>query len=102
MFSTLEGLLAWVISGGGAGVLAYVFIDHMPVEIPNSKLKRLVAFVVTAALAILAYAGTVAAGYAPECVTAVCWAEEIVQVLCLAFGLGQGIHGVRDLPASKE
>ena len=102
MFDSLKGLITWVISGGGAGAIAYVIIDRLPWEIPDPRWKRLVAYAITAALAVLAYCLAVSCDYRPLCATWVCWLEEIVQVLALAFSVSQGIHGARDLARKEE
>ena len=97
MFESLESILAWVVSGGGAGVLAYVFMDHLPLDLWTHKQKRALSFVVAGVVGVLAYGATVSLQYAPMCPDWRCWVEQVVQVIALAIPVSQSIHGARDL-----
>lgn len=90
----LREVLAWVISGGGAAVLGYWLMEHIPALAElQSEWKRYVAYVLTAGIAIGAYMVEYIFGYvqppAPEWRA---WVEVLFQVASVAVGLGQIIH----------
>ncbi len=92
----LQTVLAWVISGGGAGILAYLALEEFG-EFLEPKVKRYLAIAFTAVLGGGAYALAVWAGYVPTPVDAQGWIEALSPVLFAAFGLSQIIHGERNL-----
>jgi hypothetical protein len=54
----LNQLATWVISGGGAGILAFYLLERWPwFGTLQSEIKRWVAWVVTGVIADLAYLG---------------------------------------------
>lgn len=96
----LKELLRWVVSSGGAGVIAYYILARVkwPADV-GSEAKRYVSIAVTFALADVCWLLMVLAGYDAMPLNALGWVEQLVLVGTTAFGLSQVIHGARDLRA---
>ena len=92
----LKTVLTWIVSGGGAGVIAYLLLDELGAYVAP-RTKRYIAIALTAGLGTLGYAAAVWLGYVPTPVDAQAWIEALSPVLFAAFGLSQIIHGERDL-----
>ena len=92
---------AWVIGGGGAGILAYALLETMPFQGDlTPKGKRFLAGVLCCVIGILVYLFTVYMGWEPTCGgDARCWIEGCANTALVAFATSQAIHGTRDLPA---
>jgi len=89
----LTDFLGWILSGGGAGVLAYFLMDRIPaLALLASESKRYVAFGLSALFAMLAFAGLVGLGVQPLPVSAVEWVNKLFLVATSAFALSQIIH----------
>ena len=98
----LKELLSWVVSGGGAALVAYFLIEKLPVLAAlNPEPKRYVAFVLSAALAIGAWFGMAGMLYEPWPMTTYAWIEKLVFIGTSAFTLSQIIHAKRKLAAKK-
>jgi len=97
MFESLETILAWIISGGGAGILAYAGMDCLPLDAWTKPQKRALSFIMAGVIGVLAYLATVSMQYAPVCPDWRCWIEQVVQVIAVAIPVSQAIHGARDL-----
>jgi ABC-type dipeptide/oligopeptide/nickel transport system permease subunit len=98
----LKELLAWVISGGGAGVFAYFLIERIAaLKALAPEPKRYVAIALSGVLAVGAWFIAAAMGYAAWPVGANAWIEQLFSVATYAFALSQIIHGAAKLPASE-
>ena len=99
----LKELLRWVVSGGGAGVLAYYIIARVrwPADFP-SETKRYITFAGAFLLADLCWLAMVFSGYDVLPVNALGWVEQLFLVGTTSIGLSQIIHGAVDLRASDK
>lgn len=100
---TLPSLLdaiVWVLSGGGAGALAYWLIERSGavVDIPP-RLKRPLAFAFTGLIAVGAYVGAVLMGYDQVPPDVFAWIEVLYSVVAAAILTSQLLH-VRQLPSA--
>ena len=94
----LSELLAWLVSGGGAGVIAYWLLGVIPAfEELAAEAKRYVAFALTAALAVGAWYVTILLQCTPQPETAKAWIEAVFSVIAVALGVNQIIHAKRVL-----
>ena len=94
----IQELLAWLVSGGGAGIIAYWRIGVIPaLEGLVSEAKRYVAFALTAALAVGAWYVTIVLQYTPQPETTKAWIEAVFSVIAVALGINQIIHARRVL-----
>lgn len=99
----LSELLAWVISGGGAAVVAYFLIERVPaLKALLPEPKRYVAIALSAVLAIGAWFCAAAMGYADWPVGVNAWIEQLFFIGSSAFTLSQIIHGAKKLPGSDD
>ena len=99
----LKELLAWVVSGGGAAIIAYYAIERIPflmALLPEQK--RLVAIALPASLAIGAWFAMAAMLYEPWPVGVYAWIEKLFLIGTSAFTLSQIIHGRAKLPSSED
>jgi len=95
----LSAFLPWVTTVG-AGLLAYWLLDEVPALTRlGPKAKRRLAYILSAAVAILAYLAMMGMHYVPVPADARAWIEVLFVVGTGAFGLSQIIHGERELPA---
>lgn len=91
---SLQEFLVWIISGGGAGVVAYWIMEMIAKNVSiGSELKRYLSLVVAGLLAAGAYMASVFIGYEPKPEDVMAWIEAIFAVIALALGLSQIIHG---------
>ncbi len=98
----LKDFLAWLVTGGGAGVIAYVLVDQVAwLQELAPRTKRLAAIVLSAVLAILGYLVMMAMGYEAWPLTVYQWIERLFFYATSAFTLSQIIHGQRDLPGVR-
>jgi len=98
----LKLVLAWIVSGGGAGILAYLIIDWIRgLKSLAPKPKRIVAFALSAVIAAGTWTAGAFVGYQEMPLTALAWVEKLFLVGTSAFGLSQLIH-IRDLPAVRR
>ena len=94
----LQELLAWLVSGGGAGIIAYWLIGVIPaLEGLVSEAKRYVAFALTGVLAVGAWYVTILLQYTPQPETTKAWIEAVFSVIAVALGVNQIIHARRVL-----
>lgn len=97
----LNELLAWVISGGGAGVLAYWLAAHWDwLQEQSAEVKRYVTLAGASLLGMLAYGASVAMLYVAAPVDARGWIEALFSVAALAVIGSQALHGRRELRAN--
>jgi TRAP-type C4-dicarboxylate transport system permease small subunit len=94
----LKEFFVWLVSGGGAGLVAYWLIGVIPwLEDMAPEPKRYVALALTGLLAAGAFAVTVVLGYQSVPGTWLAWVEQIFSVIAVAIGLSQAIHARRVL-----
>ena len=92
--STLAQVLAWLVSGPGAGVLAFWALGKWAWFLEQSaEHKRYLSLGLTALLAMAAFSGSVGLGYTTSPGTAQAWVEALFAVSFLACGFSQAIHG---------
>ena len=89
--------LVWVTTIGAA-LITYELIEHVAqLAALESRLKRIVAYAMSAGFAIAAWLAQVGMLYVPAPVGARAWVEAVFAVGTAAFGLATLIH-TRDLP----
>lgn len=90
------GLLNWIISGGGAGALAYVVMNELDLEDWTAERKRYLAFAISAVFGVVASAFlSLLFGNGPMTIQG--WVIQLLAAAYTATGVGQFIHGRRDL-----
>lgn len=102
MFENLEGILTWVLGGGGAGWLAYWLIEQLNTGKWDPFWKRVFSLTVTGLFGVLAYGVAVMFGYRPGCSDWQSWVEQIVAVIALAITTSQTIHGALKLERRSD
>ena len=99
----LKDLLAWVVSGGGAAIVAYYAIEKVPFLVGLlPEQKRLVAIVLSASLAIGAWFAMAAMLYEPWPAGVYAWIEKLFLIGTSAFTLSQIIHGRAKLASNED
>ena len=94
---SLGEALAWVLSGGGAGVIAYFIVGKTSLNELGADYKRYASIAVTAALAIVAWGAGMGMNYLNVPVDWRGWVEAAFSVIAVALTTSQVIHGARDL-----
>ncbi len=89
----LSEFLLWLVSGGGAGIVAYWLMERIGKNIASSEIKRYLSLALAAGLAMLAYYGQTFLGYVATPETAQAWLEALFSVAAVAIGLSQAVHG---------
>jgi len=93
----LKDFLVWVLTPG-AGVLAYWLMENVQFLVDlEARLKRFVAFGLSAVLGILAFLAMVGMGYQAVPVDWRAWVEALFGVAAVAGGLSQILHGLLKL-----
>ena len=102
MFDVAE-LIIWLISGGGAGAVAYTIVDKVPwLTGLRPDYKRVVATLLTAAVAIGAFffsgwLGTWVGPTGAQPITPQEWVVALLWIAGTANGWVLAIHTVKDL-----
>ena len=92
--SLLSQVLIWLVSGGGAGIVAYFLMEKLrPLAELSSEPKRYVSLFLAALLAMAAFCVSVLLRYVEQPGTVQAWAEALFAVAFIATNLGQIIHG---------
>lgn len=95
---TLKEALIWIMSGGGAGLLAYFVVDKVKwLKALAPDYKRYVSLLLTALFAMGAWSIGIWVGYVPQPHTTVNWVETSFTVIAVALFVSQGTHGAIDL-----
>ena len=89
----LSEFLLWLVSGGGAGIVAYWLMERLGNLELSSEFKRYLSLALAAGLAMLAYYGQTLLGYVGTPETAQAWLEALFSVAAVAIGLSQVVHG---------
>jgi hypothetical protein len=92
---TLQEVLSWIISGGGAGILGWWLVNNVPSlkALPNYGWKRVVALSLSALLAMGMFGLSVGMTYSGNPGTFRGWVEVLFNVGAAAAGISQIIHG---------
>ena len=103
--SVLASVLAWFVSGPGAGLAAYALMEKIPAfsEL-SSELKRYASIALASLIAMAAYSGAVGLKYTVAPASPQGWLEALFAISFVASGLSQVIHGrvkLRAPPAAK-
>jgi hypothetical protein len=93
----LADFLTWLIGGGGAAVLAFWLMEHLPLEGLASEYRRYLSLAIAALVACAAFGISVALGYAETPVGWQAWLEALFAIIAVAIGGSQAIHGRRVL-----
>ena len=98
----LGTLLGWLVSGGGAAVVASWLLDKVKwLHDLAFEPKRWASLGLTAALAVLAYTAQVGIGYVAEPIGWRGWLEALCLVGTSSFALSQMIHARKETVAAK-
>jgi len=96
----LADFLTWLVGGGGAAIVAYWLMEHLPLENLSSELRRYVSLAIAALVACAAFGISVALGYSETPAGWQAWIEALFAIIAVAIGGSQAIHG--RLKLSKE
>lgn len=91
---SLQEFLVWVLSGGGAGVVAFLLMEWIGKNtdlLPD--LKRYLSLALAGIVAVVAYAAGVAMGYEPTPEDVRGWIEAVFAVIAVAVMSSQVVHG---------
>lgn len=91
--SLLQQVLAWIVAGGGAGIITFFVMENWIPKTLSAEAKRYISLALAAVVAMAAFAGAVRLGYLADPVTVQGWAESLFSVAFVATGLSQVIHG---------
>ena len=95
---TLEQGLAWVLGGGGAGVLTYFIVGKVPfLKKQEPDYKRYWSIGIVVVLAACAWGLTMLMGYSPVPTTWRAGIEMAFSVMFVALTSSQIMHGAIDL-----
>jgi len=95
---TLAEGLAWLLSGGGAGIVTYFLIDKVPFLAKlEPDYKRYVSIALVVVLAAAGWGISMAMGYSPVPETWRAWIETAFSIMFVALTTSLVIHGGRDL-----
>jgi quinol-cytochrome oxidoreductase complex cytochrome b subunit len=95
---TLQDFFIWIISGGGAAILAYGLLELIAKRVVLSpELKRYLSIVAAALFSAGAFGLSVLFGYEPQPATWQAWLEAIFFVIGLAYPVNQAMHGAMKL-----
>lgn len=91
---TLRDFFMWILSGGGAGVIAYALMEQLGRHTNiSAEMKRYLSLLLAALVAVLAYSSRVWIGYEPRPETVKAWIEALFAVIAIAIPTSQAIHG---------
>ena len=100
---TLQDALIWILSGGGAGQIAYWLMEAVPFLANLTAVwKRYVSLALAALLAVAAFGIGVVFTYLPTPASGREWVEAIFSVIALALGWSQAVHGMTRLAKSSQ
>lgn len=95
---TLQEFLIWVLSGGGAGVAAFILMEWIGNNTDlQPDLKRYLSLALASTVAVAAYAAGVAMGYEPTPEDVRGWIEAVFSVIAVAVMASQAVHGFTKL-----
>lgn len=95
---SVQEFVAWLLSGGGAGVVAFWLVGNVPfLEELKPDFKRYVSFALTGAVAVLVWLFCLWMTWVKVPGDAQAWVEAIISVIGTAVITGQLIHGATSL-----
>lgn len=100
--SLLQLIVTYVLTGGGAGAVAYWFWAFLERRFPgladlDAEYKRYITMALTLTIAVLGFVVGVVMLYITAPVDWRAWIETLVSVIGTAFGVAQFLHGILDL-----
>lgn len=99
---TLQEVVVWILSGPGAGMIAYWLIEKIEYFASLVPLeKRFVSIALPIGIAWVIYLFGMGMGYVAQPAEIREWIEALFAVGWAAAGIGQLIHGVAKLPGRK-
>ena len=100
---SLGEAIAWVLSGGGAGIIAYFVVGKVKfLKELGPDYKRYASLGITALLALAAWGAGLGMEYLKMPVDWRGWMEAAFSVIAIALFAAQGIHGAVDLRARRR
>jgi len=99
---SLQEFLVWVLSGGGAGVVAFILMEWIGKNTDlQSDLKRYLSLALAGLVAVAAYSAGVAMGYEPTPEDVRGWIEAVFSVIAVAVMASQAVHGFARLRVKR-
>lgn len=99
---TLEGCLRWA-SGIGCGVLAFWAMNNVRWLVTlREDWKRYAALLISATVAMLAFASLVALRFEPAPIGAIAWIDAFLAVISASVLSSQALHGATTLRRRAE
>ena len=99
---SLGEAIAWVLSGGGAGIIAYFAVGKIKfLSDLAPDYKRYASIGLTALLALVAWGAGLGMEYLKMPVDWRGWIEAAFSTIAIALVTSQGIHGAIDLRARR-
>ena len=99
---SLQEFLIWVLSGGGAGVVAFLLMEWIGKNTDlQSDLKRYLSLALAATVAVAAYSAAVAMGYEPAPENTRGWIEAVFAAIAIAVMSSQAVHGFTRLRVKR-
>jgi len=98
-WTELASVLIWLVSGGGAGLLAFWLWGELEKVFPDLGLippmaERYITTVLTVLLAVGAFFLQLLLGYGEVPIDAVAWTERIFSVIAVAVLVATSAHGL--------
>jgi hypothetical protein len=95
---SLAEAIAWVLSGGGAGVIAFFLVGKVKaLRSLEPDYKRYASIGIAVVLALLAWGAGMGMGYLAVPIDWRGWIEAAFATIALAYVTSQTVHGVTDL-----
>jgi len=95
---TLGGFVAWLLSGGGAGIVTFFLMDKVAfLKALAPDYKRYASLVLTGLLALGAWGIGLGMKYIPVPGDTRSWIESAFSVIAIAIAVAQTTHGATSL-----
>ena len=95
---TLGALIAWLLSGGGSGVVAFFLMEKVKFLAGLAPdYKRYASLGITAAVALAAWGIGLGMKYIPIPGDPRSWVESVFSIVAVAIAIAQTIHGATSL-----
>ena len=89
--------LSWIVGEGGAGIVAWWIMTQLPLDNLTAELKRYLAWVLSGACGMIAFAGLLWFGAEAYPTSAQEWTAVVFRVLFLAISGSQFMHARKEL-----